>query len=62
MAVLSPRARRGGYAGTGGRRGRSRLAAIDWILWGVPLGLTLVVLLATAVRRRLAADATEPAE
>jgi len=54
MAVLSPRARRGGYAGTGGRRGRSRLAAIDWILWGVPLGLTLVAGILIASTQRMA--------
>jgi rod shape determining protein RodA len=54
MAVLSPRARRGGYAGTGGRRGRSRLTAIDWILWGVPLGLTLVAGILIASTQRMA--------
>ncbi len=58
MAVLSPRARRGGYAGTGARRRRSQLAAIDWILWGVPLGLTFVagILIASTQRQASYAD------
>ena len=58
MALLSPRARRGGYAGSGGRRRRHPLAAIDWILWGVPLGLTLVagILIASTQRQADYAD------
>ena len=58
MAVLSPRARRGGYAGTGARRSRHRLATIDWILWGVPLGLTFVagILIASTQRQADYAD------
>jgi rod shape determining protein RodA len=58
MAVLSPRARRGGYAGSADQQRRSRLASIDWILWGVPLGLTLVagILIASTQRQADYAD------
>jgi len=58
MAVLSPRARRGSYAGPGGRPRRHPLAAIDWILWGVPLGLTFVagILIASTQRQADYAD------
>ncbi|MCX5967055.1 MAG: rod shape-determining protein RodA [Cyanobacteria bacterium] len=58
MAVLSPRVRRGGYAGSGTRGRRSRLASIDWILWGVPLALTLVagILIASTQRQADYAD------
>ncbi len=58
MAVLSPRARRGGYAGSADQRRRGRLASIDWILWGVPLGLTLVagILIASTQRQADYAD------
>jgi rod shape determining protein RodA len=58
MAVLSPRARRGGYAGSADQQRRSRLASIDWILWGVPLSLTLVagILIASTQRQADYAD------
>ena len=58
MAVLSPRARRGSYAGPGGRPRRHPRAAIDWILWGVPLGLTFVagILIASTQRQADYAD------
>jgi len=57
MAVLSPRSRR---AGRSGRRGawQRHLAGIDWILWGVPLGLTFVagILIASTQRQADYAD------
>ena len=58
MAVLSPRARRSGYAGSVVRGRRSHLASIDWILWGVPLALTFVagILIASTQRQADYAD------
>jgi rod shape determining protein RodA len=58
MAVLSPRTRRGGFAGRGLLRRRHRFADIDWILWGVPLGLTLIagILIASTQRQANYAD------
>jgi len=57
MAVLSPRSRRGGLTSRGGAW-RRRLAGIDWILWGVPLGLTFVagILIASTQRQADYAD------
>ncbi|MEB3172222.1 MAG: rod shape-determining protein RodA, partial [Synechococcaceae cyanobacterium] len=53
--VLS--ARRGGY-GAGGRSRRAPLwRRIDWVLWGVPLGLSLLAGLLIASTQRQASDA-----
>jgi rod shape determining protein RodA len=57
MAVLSARGRAGAWPS---RRGalRRRLSQIDWILWGVPLGLCLIagVLIASTQRQADYAD------
>jgi rod shape determining protein RodA len=55
MATLSVRG--GVYAGKGARRG-GRWRRIDWILWGVPLGLTLLagILIASTQRQADYAD------
>jgi len=57
MAVLTSRSRR---AGRSGRRGawQRHLVGIDWILWGVPLGLTFVagILIASTQRQADYAD------
>lgn len=57
MAVLSARGRRGAWSPRGGAP-RRRLSQIDWILWGVPLGLTGVagVLIASTQRQADYAD------
>jgi rod shape determining protein RodA len=53
MAMLNVRARRGPWPS---RRGalRRKLAQIDWILWGVPLGLTFVAGVMIASTQRMA--------
>jgi rod shape determining protein RodA len=55
MSVLS--ARGGGYSGRASRR-RSWLFQVDWILWGVPLALTLLagILIASTQRQADYAD------
>jgi rod shape determining protein RodA len=57
MAVLSARGRRGAWPTRGGAL-RRRLSQIDWILWGVPLGLTGIagVLIASTQRQADYAD------
>ena len=57
MAVLSARGRRGAWSPRGGAL-RRRLSQIDWILWGVPLGLTGVagILIASTQRQADYAD------
>ena len=55
MSVLS--ARGGGYTGRGSRR-KSWVFQVDWILWGVPLALTLLagILIASTQRQADYAD------
>ena len=53
MAVLSVRSRRGAWPPRS-RALRRRLGQIDWILWGVPLGLTAVAGVLIASTQRLA--------
>ena len=57
MAVLSPRGRRGAWPPRGGPLQR-RLSQIDWILWGVPLGMTFLagILIASTQRQADYAD------
>lgn len=57
MAVSSSRIRRAGLNGPGGV-GRTWLASIDWILWGVPLGLTFMagIMIASTQRQADYAD------
>ena len=57
MAMLNVRARRGGWPPRSGAL-RRRLGQIDWILWGVPLGLTFLagILIASTQRQADYAD------
>jgi len=57
MAVLSARGRRGAWPQRGGALSR-HLARIDWILWGVPVGLTALagILIASTQRQADYAD------
>ncbi|MFM7313214.1 MAG: rod shape-determining protein RodA [Cyanobium sp.] len=53
MAMLNVRARRGHLSPRSGAL-RRQLAQIDWILWGVPLGLTFVAGVMIASTQRMA--------